>query len=86
MVFTTDPQKKLKRLLKYIQQDHSGKTVEQLATALEDNFNVGVFINYGRLISQDHQLEVYRRYKGQWMNLLCRIDVPVGLIQKTVDY
>lgn len=83
-MYTTDPQKKISRVVKYLQSDLSVYTIEQVVQKLKDKFNVGVFVNYARILSQAHELEIYRSFKGQWISLLCKIEVAVDKFKPSV--
>jgi hypothetical protein len=86
MTYTKDPQRKITNILRYLKKDWSSKTIEQVAEDIEEKFNVGVFINYGRLIGHTHELEIYRRFKGDWISLLCRVELDFNKFQKPVDF
>lgn len=77
MSYTSDPQRKILRIVSYLQKDLSNYTVDETIAQLDIKFNVGVFANIGRLQSQTHNLEIYRKFKGDWVSLLCVIEVDV---------
>jgi hypothetical protein len=86
MVYTKEPQKKIDRILKYLGKDWTTTAVEAVAEQLEQKFNVGVFINYGRLLGHKHEFEIYRRFKQDWISLLCRVELGVDKFQKPLDF
>ena len=86
MVYTKEPQKKIKRIVRYLSKNWTTKLVEEVAEELEQKFNVGVFINYGRLIGHTHEFEIYRKFKQDWVGLLCKIKLPFEKFQKPIDF
>lgn len=77
MPYTSDPQQKILRIVNYLQKDLSNITVDEVIAQLGIKFNVGVFANIGRLRSQTHSLEIYRRFKGDWISLLFVIEINI---------
>ena len=86
MIYTNDPQAKIKRIIKYLSKNWKNYTVEQVQQQVEQKLNVGVFVNYGRTSSQSHEFEVYRKFKSEWIALLCRVNVPLVNFQKPLDF
>lgn len=86
MVYTTKPVKKVKKILNWLQQDWSRYEVDDVAEMLEQKFNVGVFVHHGRVLAHVHEFEIYRKFNGEWLNLLCRVEIPFSNFQKPLDF
>jgi hypothetical protein len=83
---TKQPFKKIQRIQSFLSKDLSQKTVDEVKEEVEKNFNVGVFVLYGRLKAQTHTFEIYRKYKGEWKDLLCLIEIPFDSFKSETDY
>jgi hypothetical protein len=83
---TKQPFKKIQRIQSFLSKDCSQKTVDEVKEDIEKNFNVGVFVLYGRLKAQTHTFEIYRKYKGEWKDLLCLIEIPFDSFKPETDF
>ena len=86
MVYTKNPQTKIKKLLRYLSRDWRMHTVEQVQQMTEQKFNVGIFVNYGRTSLHTHEFEIYRKFNQEWVALLCRVELPFNKFKKPLDY
>ena len=84
-MFTKNPQTKIKKIVKLLSQDLTNMHIDQVVELIEFKFNVGVGVNYGRLQSQSHELEIYRKFKGEWLDLIARIECEVQMFKQELD-
>jgi hypothetical protein len=77
MPYTTYPEKKIKKLLRFFKKDLSALTVDEAKSAVEVKFTVGVFVHYGRLKGQVHTFEIWRKMRLHWQNIIFTIEIPV---------
>lgn len=86
MVFTKEPHKKIARLLRFLTTDLSKLTADEVQDKLEQKYGVGVFLHKARVKGQQHEFEIYRRFNGNWLGLLCRVKVPIEKFKPEIDF
>jgi hypothetical protein len=87
-MYTTYPQAKLNKIIKFCQDPDklSKLSVDELADLLTQKYNVGVEVLTGRLKQHQHTLELWQLNRGNYMRVLCYIELPVSAFRLDSDY